>query len=73
MSDRTPARIAAYRAPSASGHQNSPPGLSSWLTPLSGRRMATGPFAAFAFSAMIRPSSAFSSGVVRISVTVGFQ
>ena len=46
-------------------------GASSADTPPSGTNRAVGPVAAASFAATLRPSSAISSGVVRISVTVG--
>ena len=46
------------------------PGASIAETPRSGRRISTGPRAAFALRPISSPSSRFSWGVVRISVTV---
>ena len=48
-----------------------PPSVAIIETPFSGTNSAVGPVAAESFRAIRRPSSAHSSGVVRISVIVG--
>ena len=58
-------------AASASGHQNAFPSASIAETPLSGTSTHVGPLAALVFSAIPFPSRSISSGVVRMSVTVG--
>ena len=67
----TPDRIASCSARRAAGSSNGCPSLSIADTPRPGSRIATGPFAPRAASARCRRRSrAFSSGVVRISVTL---
>ncbi len=58
-------------ASSASGSWNGWPGTSIIETPPSGTNSAVGPVAAESLRPIVRPSSPHSSGVVRISVTVG--
>ena len=67
----TPSRSAANSAASASGSWNGWPSASIIETPLSGTNSATGPVAAESLRAIRRPSSAFSSAVVRMSVIDG--
>ena len=67
----TPSRSAAKSAASASGSWNGWPSASIIETPASGTNSATGPVAAESLRAIRRPSSALSSGVVRISVIDG--
>ena len=55
----------------ASGEWNGWPSLSIADTPLLGITTVVGDFALLSFFAMISPSFAFSSIVVRINVTVG--
>src|SRR5690606_2612567 len=61
--------IASNRAASAAGSWNGCPGASSIDTPRSGSNTCTGPGLRFSWLAMMRPISAFSSGVVRTNVT----
>ena len=57
--------------PATGGHQNGFPSASIAETPRRGIKTHVGPRAALAFSAISFPNRSFSSGVVRMSVTVG--
>jgi hypothetical protein len=63
------ASMAANSARSAAGSQNGLSGASINDTPPSGMRKRTGPSMRLSFAAIHSPMAAFSSGVVRISVT----
>src|ERR1051325_69669 len=71
MSRRKFAFNSAPNASSAAGSWKGPPGAPITLTPRSGNSTVTGPREAFSFSAKMRPICAFSSSVVRMSVTCG--
>ena len=64
-------RSSSNSAASASGSWKGWPSASIIETPPSGRNSAVGPFAAESLRAIRRPSSAFSSSVVRMSVIDG--
>ena len=64
-------RSSSNRAASASGWWKGWPSASIIETPRSGTNSAVGPLAADSLRAIRRPSSAFSSLVVRMSVTTG--
>ena len=66
-----PSRSAAKSASSASASRNGWPSTSMAETPFSGTKRTVGPSAPLSLRAIRRPSSAISSGVVRISVIVG--
>ncbi len=63
--------MAPNSAASATGSWNGMPSASIMLTPWSGMNSAVGPVVLLSLPAMISPSLAHSSGVVRISVTWG--
>ena len=67
----TPSRRAAKSASSASASRKGWPSTSMAETPFSGTKSTVGPAAPLSLRAIRRPSSAISSGVVRISVMVG--
>ena len=64
-------RRPASSASSAAGSWNGCPATAIIETPRSGTKSTVGPVAAESLPPICRPSSAHSSGVVRISVTVG--
>ena len=63
-------RMASKSDSRAAGSSNGWPARSMAETPCSGSRMAAGPLAAASLRPISSPSLAFSSGVVRISVTL---
>jgi len=58
-------------ARSAAGSWKGPPGAPIMLPPRNGRSTVTGPVERLSLPARMRPSSRFSSGVVRMSVICG--
>ena len=64
-------RSPAKSASSASASWNTCPSTAIIETPFSGTKSTVGPLAADSLRPIVRPSSAHSSGVVRMSVIVG--